>query len=67
MDTEIGILRELLEELRKDVGFLKEMYKVNEIVDEKQKGICQGITGKGTACKNGAVEFTHFCQMHNAQ
>ena len=67
MDTEIGILRELLEELRKDVGFLKEMYKVNEIVEEKQKGICQGITGKGTACKNSAVEGTQFCRMHGRE
>ena len=67
MDNEIHMLRELLEELRKDVGFLKEMYKVGETVEEKHKGICEGVTGKGTPCKNSAVDGAKYCRMHGRE
>jgi hypothetical protein len=67
MDIEFHRLREILEELRKDVGFLKEMYKVNEVVDKKDKGICEGVTGKGTVCKNSAVEGAKYCRMHGRE
>jgi hypothetical protein len=67
MDTEIHMLRELLEELRKDVGFLKEMYKVGETTEENHKGICEGVTGKGTPCKNSAVDGAKYCRMHGRE
>jgi hypothetical protein len=67
MGDEFRMLRELLEELRKDVGFLKEMYKVNETIVEKHKGICEGVTGKGTPCKNSAVEGAQYCRMHGRE
>ena len=25
---------------------------------------CKGVTGKGTACRNKAVECTEYCRMH---
>lgn len=58
-------IRLILEELRKDVSILKDMYKVD--VEPTKKGMCEGVTGKGTPCKNGSVEGEKFCRMHGRE
>tara|TARA_B110000503_G_scaffold141388_1_gene234771 strand:+ start:2342 stop:2749 length:408 start_codon:yes stop_codon:yes gene_type:complete len=58
-------IRLILEELRKDVSILKDMYKVD--VEPTKKGMCEGVTGKGTPCKNGSVDGEKFCRMHGRE
>ena len=61
-------LRELLQEIHKDVAILKEMYNLtNNQKQKEEKGVCEGVTGKGTPCKNSAVEGEKFCRMHGRE
>ena len=46
-----------LEELRKEVAALK----------QTKKQPCQGVTGKGTPCRNGALPGTSHCRMHSRE
>ena len=32
-----------------------------------RKSPCQGVTGKGTPCRNGALPGTHHCRMHSRE
>jgi len=32
-----------------------------------RKSPCQGVTGKGTACRNGALVGTPYCRMHSRE
>lgn len=43
--------------LRQEVAALK----------QTKKSPCQGVTGKGTACRNGALPGTHHCRMHSRE
>jgi|SRR5210317_1058623 hypothetical protein len=55
------ILKEV-RELRAVVQELKLMIGENE-----ESGKCEGLTGKGTRCKNGAVQGEKFCKMHGKE
>jgi len=52
----------LIEELRLEVKVLKE--EVGEKKNTTGKEPCQGTTGKGTKCRNGAVKGECYCRMH---
>lgn len=43
--------------LRREVALLK----------SSKKDPCQGVTGKGTACRNGALPGTCHCRMHSRE
>jgi hypothetical protein len=45
-----------LQSLRKEIASLKG--------EENVQVICEGVTGKGNACRNKACPGTKFCKMH---
>jgi len=53
------VLRQL-EELRKEIQELRTNHPV-------KKSPCQGVTGKGTPCRNGALPGTQHCRMHSRE
>lgn len=56
---ELSTILEELRALRLEVVALQRQAPKNV-----QKTKCQGVTGKGTPCCNGAVFGTDFCKMH---
>lgn len=50
----------LIDDLRLEVQVLKEEVSGGK----KSKDHCQGITGKGTQCRNGAIKGECYCKMH---
>ena len=55
------ILQEL-RALRQEVEALKQVK-----VSKTRKDPCQGVTGKGTPCRNGALVGTCHCRMHSRE
>jgi hypothetical protein len=57
-----------LEDLLAEVSLLRQ-----EVADLRQgqtsakKQPCQGVTGKGTPCRNGALPGTCHCRMHSRE
>jgi hypothetical protein len=53
-----------LEQLLAEVALLRQ-----EVASLKQikKSPCQGVTGKGTPCRNGALPGTQHCRMHSRE
>src|SRR6056300_1358503 len=46
-------------QLRQEVATLKQ--------SSSKKPPCQGVTGKGTPCRNGALAGTSYCRMHSRE
>jgi hypothetical protein len=46
-------------QLRQEVATLKQ--------SSSKKQPCQGVTGKGTPCRNGALVGTSYCRMHSRE
>jgi hypothetical protein len=57
-------LREELNKLREEVAELRLLH-VAKTTQGKKKEPCQGVTGKGTPCRNGALPGTCHCRMHS--
>jgi len=57
-----------MDQLIAEVALLRQ-----EVADLRQsqlsakKSPCQGVTGKGTPCRNGALPGTHYCRMHSRE
>ena len=58
-------LREELNKLREEVAELRALHV--ERPTQKKKDPCQGVTGKGTPCRNGALPGTQHCRMHSRE
>jgi hypothetical protein len=56
-------LREELNKLREEVAELRALRRPTQ----KKKDPCQGVTGKGTPCRNGALPGTCHCRMHSRE
>jgi len=53
-----------LDQLIAEVALLRR--EVSELRIQK-KSPCQGVTGKGTPCRNGALPGTCHCRMHSRE
>ena len=53
-------LSQLVQELRREVDALKR-------VPKQKMDPCQGVTGKGTPCRNGALPGMTCCRMHSRE
>lgn len=51
--------------LREEVAELRALHA--ERPTQKKKDPCQGVTGKGTPCRNGALPGTQHCRMHSRE
>ena len=60
-------LREELNKLREEVAELRLLHVANTTRAQKKKDPCQGVTGKGTPCRNGALQGTCHCRMHSSE
>ena len=60
-------LREELNKLREEVAELRLLHVANTTRAQKKKDPCQGVTGKGTPCRNGALPGTCHCRMHSRE
>jgi hypothetical protein len=58
-------LREELNKLREEVSELRLLHVAK--TTQKKKDPCQGVTGKGTPCRNGALPGTCHCRMHSRE
>lgn len=50
-------------QLRQEVSELRALRQPTQ----KKKDPCQGVTGKGTPCRNGALPGTCHCRMHSRE
>ena len=50
-------------QLRQEVAELRGLRQVTQ----QKKDPCQGVTGKGTPCRNGALPGTCHCRMHSRE
>ena len=57
-------LREELNKLREEVAELRLLHKPPT---KHKKEPCQGVTGKGTPCRNGALPGMTCCRMHSRE
>ena len=57
-------LREELNKLREEVAELRLLHKPPT---KQRKEPCQGVTGKGTPCRNGALPGMMCCRMHSRE
>ena len=57
-------LREELNKLREEVAELRLLHKP---ATKHRKEPCQGVTGKGTPCRNGALPGMTCCRMHSRE
>ena len=57
-------LREELNKLREEVAELRGRVPVPT---KRGKEPCQGVTGKGTPCRNGALPGMTCCRMHSRE
>jgi hypothetical protein len=57
-------LREELNKLREEIAELRALH-VGKSTQKKDP--CQGVTGKGTPCRNGALPGTQHCRMHSRE
>jgi hypothetical protein len=58
-------LREELNKLREEVAELRLLHVAKPT--QKKKDPCQGVTGKGTPCRNGALLGGCHCRMHSRE
>jgi hypothetical protein len=58
-------LREQIAQLREEVAELRLLHVAKP--SQKKKDPCQGVTGKGTPCRNGALPGTCYCRMHSRE
>ena len=58
-------LREQIAQLREEVAELRLLHVAKP--SQKKKDPCQGVTGKGTPCRNGALPGTQHCRMHSRE
>jgi len=58
-------LREELNKLREEVAELRLLHVAK--TTQQKKDPCQGVTGKGTPCRNGALPGTQHCRMHSRE
>jgi hypothetical protein len=58
-------LREQIAQLREEVAELRLLHAAKP--SQKKKDPCQGVTGKGTPCRNGALPGTCYCRMHSRE
>jgi uncharacterized membrane protein len=57
-----------LEALLAEVSLLRqEVAALRESQTSAKKQPCQGVTGKGTPCRNGALPGTSHCRMHSRE
>ena len=57
-------LRKELNKLREEVAELRALHAAKGV---QKKDPCQGVTGKGTPCRNGALPGGCFCRMHSRE
>ncbi|AFC34909.1 hypothetical protein OtV6_250 [Ostreococcus tauri virus RT-2011] len=50
-------------QLRQEVAELRGL----RVQTQQKKDPCQGVTGKGTPCRNGALPGTQHCRMHSRE
>ena len=62
---EMEKLREELNELREEVAELRLLHAAKPTRVQK-KDPCQGLTGKGTPCRNGALPGTCYRRVHSS-
>ena len=53
-------------QLRQEVAELRSLHAAKPTRVQK-KDPCQGVTGKGTPCRNGALLGTCYCRMHSRE
>jgi hypothetical protein len=41
--------------------------QLQQLQTTSKKSPCQGVTGKGTPCRNGALPGTTYCRMHSRE
>ena len=58
-------LREELNKLREEVAELRLLHAAKK--STKKKDPCQGVTGKGTPCRNGSLPGMTCCRMHSRE
>ena len=63
MDEYSEIIR-VLQELRLEVEQLKNVHHPPRSIPKIPRVPCIGVTGKGTACRNGAQPGHEYCRMH---
>jgi hypothetical protein len=51
-------------QLREEVAELRLLHAAKT---QQKKDPCQGVTGKGTPCRNGALPGTQHCRMHSRE
>jgi hypothetical protein len=56
-----------LEHLLAEVSLLRQEVASLRSVRPAGKSPCQGVTGKGTPCRNGALPETCYCRMHSRE
>jgi len=54
-----------LESLAAEVADLR--LQLQQLQSSSKKSPCQGVTGKGTPCRNGALPGTCYCRMHSRE
>ena len=55
-----------MDALLAEVSLLRqEVAALRESQSSSKKSPCQGVTGKGTPCRNGALVGTPYCRMHS--
>jgi hypothetical protein len=57
-----------LEQLAAEVADLRlQLQELKQSQTSAKKQPCQGVTGKGTPCRNGALPGTSHCRMHSRE
>ena len=57
-----------LNSLLAEVALLRqEVAALRESQNNSKKSPCQGVTGKGTPCRNGAIPGSCYCRMHSRE
>jgi hypothetical protein len=54
-----------LESLAAEVAELR--VQLQQLQTNSKKQPCQGVTGKGTPCRNGSLPGTCYCRMHSRE
>ena len=55
-----------MDQLLAEVALLRqEVAELRQSQTSAKKSPCQGVTGKGTPCRNGALPGTDYCRMHD--
>ena len=60
-------VRLAMDEILQELRALRQEVEALKVGPKTRKSPCQGVTGKGTPCRNGALPGTCHCRMHSRE